>query len=93
MAQPHPGDKAGGESSCAASGSEEGQFAIVTGVQGPVSCGAPAQEVSGTLSRQDMSLSSLEEFLCTAGRRVLHSEIYHVSDSGWKDASYVKQLM
>ena len=50
------------EPSCAASGSEEGQFAIVTGVQGPVSSEAPAQEVSGTLSRQDRSLSSVEEF-------------------------------
>ena len=50
------------EPSCAASGSEEAQFATVTGVQGPVSSEAPAQEVSGTLSKQDMSLSSLAEF-------------------------------
>ena len=50
------------EPSCAASGSKEAQFATVTGVQGPVSSEAPAQEVSGTLARQDMSLSSLEEF-------------------------------
>ena len=47
---------------CAASGSEETQFATVTGVQGAVSTEAPAQEVSGTLSRQDRSLSSVEEF-------------------------------
>ena len=50
------------EPSCAASGSEQRQFATVTGVQGPVSSEAPAQEVSGTLSRQDRSLSSVEEF-------------------------------
>ena len=38
------------EPSCAASGSEEGQFAKVTGVQGPVSSEAPAQELNGHLS-------------------------------------------
>ena len=46
----------------AAAGSEEAQFATVTGVQGVVSTEARAQEVSGTLSRQDRSLSSVEEF-------------------------------
>ena len=50
------------EPSGAAAGSEEAQFATVTGVQGAVSTEAPAQEVSGTLSRQDRSLSSVEEF-------------------------------
>ena len=50
------------EPSCAASGSEEAQFAIVTGVQGAVSTETLAQEVSGTLWRQDRSLSSVEEF-------------------------------
>ena len=38
------------EASCAASGSEDAQFATVTGVQGPVSSEAPAQEVRRHLS-------------------------------------------